>query len=516
MPNPTLIGYGEEGYLENPYMGGTALYATGMQINRLIVDFNKNSASQVNRNIVDFKKYVGCQVTLTIENDKPVAMQVDRITGIEKEIGIQVNLNIVDSLKNVGSQTSLTITNSKSVAFQILRNILDLPDGNASQVERHIVDFTKAIAMEIRRDKTFPHINCSEAGYLEQEYLTQEYLGNYFCVAGPMQVSRILNENHYTGSQVELNVVDHLKQLGSQVELNIVDFPDYTAMQVERLRNAPSGAQVLMVLYNTYNLRVLVDFPSRGTSGTNWTSTSTATGDFSVNNLNTDIVEQVWRSVTGTTNVILTCDTEVAQGILIDTIALLNHNLTTSASILFQGSNDSLFSLIGTTITLESTDENIYYIAPEFPTTQYRYWRFIINDGTNSNNYLQIGTIVFGTTVIIQGENFVDELTRRTKHYSDKVPTEGFTNVSNDRALKYATQLEFRNIQYGRGNFKNLKEVFKFARTSLKCLWIPDPRQPDRFAVFGKLVSIPEERHKNMGADAADNVDLSLEIDESL
>jgi len=89
------------------------------------------------------------------------------------------------------------------------------------------------------------------------------------------------------------------------------------------------------------------------------------------------------------------------------------------------------------TINLDATEENIYYIAPEFPTQQYRYWRFVINDVTNPDTYLQIGTIIFGTTVILQGECFVDELTRRTKHFSDKVQTEGFTNVSNDRALEY-------------------------------------------------------------------------------
>jgi hypothetical protein len=212
----------------------------------------------------------------------------------------------------------------------------------------------------------------------------------------------------------------------------------------------------------------------------------------------------------------LTCDTQVVQGILIDTFAMLNHNLTTSATISFQGSNDSLFSTIGVTIPIEATEENAYYIAPTFPTDQYRYWRLVIADITNPDGFLQIGTILFGTTVILQGECFVDEVIRRTKHFSDKVQTEGFTNVSNDRALKYATGLEFRNIQYGRGNFKNLKSIFRTARTSLKCLWIPDPQDPPRFAVFGKLTQIPEERHVNLGPDASDNVDFSVEVDESL
>lgn len=515
MPNPILIGYGEEGYLENPYMGGTALFATGMQVERQIVDSLKYFGSQVELTIIDHLKYLGIQVDLTVETDDATGAQVDRITGVSKANASQVNLNVIDFNKYIGSQVNLTISGQKTIGAQALKNIVDFAKATGIQVNRQYIDATKPIGMEVRRDKTFPHLNCNEAGYLEQTYLSQEYLGNYFCVYGPMQVNLEVQEEKIIGAQIELNVVDHLKQIAFQVELNIVDHPIYTGMQVTRERVTPTGVQVLKVLYNTTNLRILCEFPSRGTTGTNWTSTSTETGDFSVYNLNTDIVEQVWRS-NGATSVILECDTQVTQGALVDTMAMLNHNLTTSATISFEGSNSAIFSPVGITIPIESTEDNIYYIAPTFPTTQYRYWRFIINDVTNPDGYLQIGTIVFGTTVILHGECFVDELTRRTKHFSDKVNTEGFTNVSNDRALKYVTQMEFRNIQYGRGNFKNLKDIFKTARTSLKCLWIPDPQDPPRFAVFGKLTQIPEERHKNMGADAADNVDFGIEIDESL
>lgn len=513
-PNPTLIGYGEEGYLENPYLGGTALFATGMQVELQIVDSLTYLGSQVERQIIDRLAYLGMQVNLTIETDDATGAQVSRITIVDQPTGEQVNLSVADFNKYIGQQVNLTVTGQKYLGIQALQNIVDFAKATGMQVNRQYIDAKKYSGMEVRLDKSFPHVNCNEAGYLEQDYLTQEYLGNYFCVYGPMQVELEIHEEKITGAQVELNIVDHLKQLAFQVELNIVDFPVYTGMQTDRVKASPNAMQILKVLYNTTNLRILCEFPSRGTSGTNWTATSTAAGDFNINNVNTDIVEQVWRS-NAATSVILNCDTQVPQGTLVDTLAILNHNLTTSANISFEGSNDN-FTSVGVTIPLEATEDNIYYIAPVFPTTQYRYWRLIISDTTNPDGYLQIGTIVFGTTVILQGECFVDELTRRTKHFSDKVATEGFTNVSNDRALKYATQMEFRNIQYGRGNFKNLKEIFKTARTSLKCLWIPDPQDPPRFAVFGKLTQIPEERHKNMGPDAADNVDFGIEIDESL
>jgi len=183
--------------------------------------------------------------------------------------------------------------------------------------------------------------------------------------------------------------------------------------------------------------------------------------------------------------------------------------------VLFEGSNDSTFASVGLTIPIYPDAINAYYIAPTLPTNQYRYWRLNISDPTNSYGYLQVGTIIFGSAIIFQGEDIVDSIRRRSRHFSDKVETEGFSNVSNDRALKRAITLGFNSLDYNKGNFANLSSVFETARTSLKCLWIPDPQDPKRFAVFGKLVEIPEEEHRNYG-DAANLVSLTVEVDESL
>jgi hypothetical protein len=329
------------------------------------------------------------------------------------------------------------------------------------------------------------------------------------------QVNRINTVEHPIDGQVQRQI-STTRDFKAQVQRQI-DAQHAALMQVDRVKITVKGAQILFTLYNTYNLRILCDFPSRGTTGLNWTASSTATGDFSVYNLNTDIVEQVWRSVSGVkTGVVLTCDTEIAQGVFLDTLAMLNHNLTRSATVQFQGSNDAGFATIGFDENLEALDDvNLYYIAPTLPQVSFRYWRFIINDSTNTNDSLQIGTIVFGPSVIFQGECFVDQVQRGTKHFSDKIETEGFTNVSNDRALKYSTQLEFKFLNFQKGNYRNIRNIFRTARTSLKCLWIPTPQFPERFAVFGKLTQIPVETHKVISEDA-DYVSFNLEVDESL
>jgi hypothetical protein len=287
--------------------------------------------------------------------------------------------------------------------------------------------------------------------------------------------------------------------------------------QFEATRVKVIAAQVRVVLYNVDNLRILCDFPSRGLDGINWTADSTAsssTNAFSANNLNTDIVEQVWRSGS-TTTASLVCDTEVSQGVFMDTLALLNHNLSRSATVLLDASNTSGFTSGVETIELTVEDRNIYFVSPTLPITSYRYWRFRISDPGNADGFLQIGTIVFGAAIIFSGECFVDRVTFGQRHFVDRIFTEGHTNVSNDRGKKRYLQLEFRSLNFGKQNFRNLRNLFTTYGITHKCLYIPTPETASRFAVFGKLSEIPSESH-NYKTATSDLVDLTMNIDEAL
>lgn len=287
---------------------------------------------------------------------------------------------------------------------------------------------------------------------------------------------------------------------------------------------ASASMQFTAIDYNTTQLRVMCEFPSRGTAalgGTNWTANSTATSttdEFTINNLNTDIVEQIWRSATGTdSGLILDCDTGVTQGILLDTFAALGTNLTTAATVQLIGSDNSSHAPAGMTVQLTvEKNGDIFYISPNLPTTAYRYWRILIDDAANPDTYVEIGTVVFGPSVIFQPSGcFVDQVIKTPKNFVDEVFTEGFTNVKNDRGIKNAIKLEFRNIEWNTADFQNMKDIFEDARTILKCLWIPTPEFPSRFAVFGKLKRIPQERH-NVKGSLHDFVNFTVEVDESL
>lgn len=292
----------------------------------------------------------------------------------------------------------------------------------------------------------------------------------------------------------------------------------YQGFQFTALQPAYVGFQFRAVLYNTINLRVLCNFKTRG-NGSNWTASSTETGDFDVNNVNTDILEQIWRSATGiVTSINLDCDAGSGNNIFLDTFAILNHNLTTSATINLIGSDNASHSPTGVTIPITATSERAFYIASTVPLNGYRYWRLSLSDPTNPDNFLSIGTILGGESEIFQGECFTDELGFELTDYAEVVPTEGHTNVMNSLALRKAIRLDFKNLDFDQlPNMQKLRDIFETYRTTHKCLWIPTPSTTDydlvkRYAVFAKIAKLPTEAHNYK---TRVYTSLSLDLDEA-
>jgi len=335
-----------------------------------------------------------------------------------------------------------------------------------------------------------------------------------------LQVEQKVYEKDLTGIQLE-QIVNTYNYLGLQTQ-QIVHTQKSSGLQTTMIRKLMSGFQTRMIVYNTTQLRIMWQFPSRGTpaqKGLNWTASSVATGDFSPNNLNTDIVEQVYRSAKGSHGYLeLICDTGIPQGVAFDTLAILNHNLTSSAMVQVQGANEPTFSPPRFLFNMKTEAQNMFYIAPSFPTSlgQNRYWKFIFQNYTNPDEYIQIGTIIFGMSEIFSiKESFENPVIVGFKHFKDEIQTEGFTRVTNDRTLKKFIKLSFKNLNFYNGNYRILEEMIRFARTSLKCLVIPTPEAASRFAVFGKVSNLPEIS-TNYVDRLEEYVTLELEWDESL
>jgi hypothetical protein len=317
---------------------------------------------------------------------------------------------------------------------------------------------------------------------------------------------------------------------GFQLEL-LRDFAEY-GFQFEVRKAVPFGFQFRVVPYNIKKLRVLCEFPSRGRAATtggnnawgnpdgggeNWLASSTepsSTDSFDVQNLNTDFVEQHWRSATGVLTATLDCDTEVT-GIFVDTMGMLETNLTTSAVVKFQASDTSNFASIEFEATIApQLDGDNCYIAPELPVQDYRYWRFDIADPTNPDNFLKVGTIVFGAATVLSTQCIVSRVEREDVNYTDTVFTEGQSGVQNDRGIKSKVRMGFKSWEFSSSDYAAMQDVFTTARTVLKCLWIPTPEFPKRFMIFGKMNRIPKQIH-NALSEQADYVDFSVEVDEA-
>lgn len=385
------------------------------------------------------------------------------------------------------------------------------------QVDAQILD-ESALGMEIKAGD-LEHIICG--GYLLDPYLTTPYLVDQRCALQGVQVEGFIDspdDDRFQGMQTALTIAE-TEPLGTQTEMKIFD-DEHLGMQVQRVRGEFLGAQINLSIYNNTQLRILCSFASRGTpalGGNNWTSPQgTDTGDFDLSNLNTDVLEQRTQSTAAATALWeLRCDTGNANT-FVDTVAILEHNFTASARVEVQGSDDVNFGSVKFSFVMVTELENMYYIAPSLPETPARYYRFLIEDPTNPDK-LQIGTILFGSALIFSlAECFVEPVRFGFRHFKDSLATEGFTNVSNDRATRKFLGLDFEELDaVNEGNFDLIRDYISDAKTDLKCLIIPRPLRPSSLAVFAKLVELPEENHRSP-TDGSDLVQLSLSWDESL
>lgn len=490
-------------------------------------------------------KHVGQQALMNISGHlDPIGQQVDMIDTVRSNIGQQTlmtpaaskvlgqqalmdinqfdpigqQVDMIDTtLVHVGQQTLMTVDATKVIGQQALMNISAYLSPKGMQVD---MDTTlgKVVGMEAKAD-TLRHALLGY--YLVDDYLVDAYLVDQMAAYMGMQVKAGVDVATDFGQQSLLRI-NKTRALGFQVHM-VVEKEKALGQQVLQVIAYAIGQQAQMVVYNNTQFRILQTFPSRGTDGLNWTATNQATGDYSPNNLNTDVEEEVFRS-TGT-NVELVSDSQVTQGITIDTLSIRNHNLTKNATVQLQGSDSPSFSTVNVSIDLTVELKNMYYVAQFFPVgvaNQNRYWKYVISDPTNPDGYIQIGIIIHGSADIFSvKENYDNPLKRGYKHFRDVNPTEGFTAKMNDRATRKYLTLRFTELERLHMNFALLEDYIVFARTSLKCLIIPTPMYPSRYAVFAKLVSMPEIEERDISdmndpTGASVYVSLELNWDESL
>lgn len=413
--------------------------------------------------------------------------------------------------KFLNAQFEAVVNNDKVLNTQLEALRLDFDDGLSTEFTGANPDNEKSFGIQFYKT---PIKAVSIGQYLSQDdYATYSYASPVFAKCMNTQFFAVNTQAKNLGLQFEGKITtDDI--IGVQFEGKITSTKT-VGSQFESFIIKTLNTQFRAVIYNTTQLRFLYEFPSRGINGLNWTASSTApslSDSFSVYNLNTDIVEQAWRSDLGGSQ-ILTCDTQDTGGVFLDTLAILEHNITRGGTVFLLGSNDNFITAPFST-QLKVEDRNMYYIAPDLPLQSYRYWRIEINDVANPDGYIQIGSIVFGSSIVFSSEeNITEDVDFGITQYADTIFTEGFTNISNDRGQKRQLGFKFQNLQAQNRNFIELRRMFEAVGNIQKVLWIPTPQDASEFAVFAKMKEVPRERHKQMGQHY---VSLNIDTDESL
>lgn len=559
MTQYTELGYLDQPYLDQDYGSGTRMGANGVQFE---VTINSESRRGVQfEGVINAMAQRGAQFEGSIL-DRPA------------ERGAQFEGEILNYPRNSAGQFQGVMNKQTERGVQFHAEISQ-PTARGVQFENATLDYGEQRGIQFLADINMGRTKAVEflknhyqsfkiTGYLDDPYGEDPYLTGYFGPRLPVQALVDCLAHTNRGFQFKAYIADYPKNIADQFQAQIIDktishgvqfHADITqpaprgvqfeahildklkiyasqflgnlnketgfGVQYQVITQLGFGVQFLSTIYNTVYLRILHNFKSRGLSNTNWTANSQAAGDFGINNVDTDIEEQTYRSLSGTKSGIkLTCDIGAGQICYMDTLAIRNHNMTVGANIVMLMSNDPAFITGVQSVTIQSRRLNTYYIAPDLPTSGFRYFRLQIDDPSNSNDYIEIGNILFGAADIIQGENFTDEVDFEMVDFSDTINTEGFTNVSNSRALKRKLTLQFEHLDYEKRNYEILRNVFQTYRTTHKTLWIPTPNVTDqditdRLAMFAKLVQVPKERHNNKGP-GADYITFTVDLDESL
>lgn len=222
--------------------------------------------------------------------------------------------------------------------------------------------------------------------------------------------------------------------------------------------------------------------------------TSTATGDFDKTNLTTSPLREVWRSATAsvTQEIIIQAND---MNTVVDTFAILNHNLSPLAVVQLQAAFDTGFLAPAFTINFQYSERHLVLLQDLG--IAYRYYKIKIIDPTNPCGYIQIGRIIAGKSfTMTNDEDVTDDIKIGREDKSYQMRTEGFFRASNERIKLRKLSVRFEKIQTLTGfntNYVGLNDVFDNVGTALPFLTCVDPQDPYFCLIWGQFTALPTD-----------------------
>ena len=219
-------------------------------------------------------------------------------------------------------------------------------------------------------------------------------------------------------------------------------------------------------------------------SGVVATAFSTASG-YSVDNAITLPVAKVHRNTGVGSSEYIELDLGSAQAI--KCAAVINHNLSSTATITIKGGAAANPSTFTQTITWREFDAFVLFAA----TQTYRYWRFTFTDNDNTYGFIQVGYLLLGAHTTISGYNFDKGWRRMREHGNRRLETSYFVPNIEQIARRIRLSLSFSALASAEIT-EVLTTLFDDLDGNVTPLFvIPDGAVNDGY--FGRWVSVADE-----------------------
>lgn len=220
---------------------------------------------------------------------------------------------------------------------------------------------------------------------------------------------------------------------------------------------------------------------------------NTAAGDFDKSNLTTESIRQAWRSANCADWLDIIIKAEIKSRV--DTVALLGHNLSPTAIVKVEGNNSNIWIAPPVSVSIPYSKKNL--VLCQNLGAEYQYYRIRILDPANPCGFVQVGRIIGGRALTLtKEEDITDEFSIETNDLADKIKTEGFFRVSNEKVKARSLKAKFSKLSTIQGeddNYTGLRTMFDLMGTTKPFLTILDRADPSFLSIWGQLDKIPTD-----------------------
>jgi hypothetical protein len=205
------------------------------------------------------------------------------------------------------------------------------------------------------------------------------------------------------------------------------------------------------------------------------TASSEASG-FQASNTKDSRLSRVWRSSGTTENVVV----DLGSAVSCDFVAIANHNFTSGATLTLEANSSDSWTSPPFSESL-TWDAGIIWKA--FTAASYRYWRIVIEDGSNGDGYVKMGRVGLGTYYQLPG--FTTRY-KRTTRTTTKVQKSQTGQVYADIGYRYRNYtMQWPLVEQAEAD--ELEDMFDILDVAEPTFFVFEETQIDEDGIYARL-----------------------------